>query len=329
MRVGERAQRVPRLAVQHAAAGDDQRLLRGLQHVERIGELERVGRRAAHPDQRRREERLGPVVREGLHVLRQRETDGAALRGIGHHLDRARQRDEQLLGRRDAVEVARHGPEAVVRADVALFEILDLLQHGVGQPRHEHVAGQQQQRQAADVRERGRGQHVGRAGADARRRGHHPLAEIRLRERDGRVGHSLFVVRAKRRQPILLRVQRFAEPGHVAVAEDREHAAAVRQDLGAAVGLDDFGAQGGQVAHERLADGQSYGGGHRRSIERSRVVVTNGGIRPRRRGRRPGGRATRRPVARNCRRLRRSAPDRRSGPRTSSATHRPTACGRP
>ncbi len=277
VRVGERAQRVPRLAVQHAAAGDDQRLFRGLQHVERIGELERVGRRPPHADQRRGEEILGPVVREGLHILRQREADGPALRGIGHHLDRARQRDEQLLGRRDAVEVARDGAETVVRADVALFEILDLLQHGIGQPRHEHVAGQQQQRQPADVRERGRRQHVGRAGADARRHGHHPLPEVRFRERDGRIGHPLLVVRTQGRQPVLFGMQRFAEPGHVAVPEDREHAAAVRQDVGTAVRLDDFGAQRGQVAHERLADGQSHGRGHRLSVKECRFGHRGGG----------------------------------------------------
>ncbi len=262
MRFGKGAQGVPGLAVQHAAAGHDQRLPGGLEQGDGVGQFDRVGRLAAHADQRRLEEALRPVVRKGLHVLRQCQADRAALGRVGHHLDRAGQGDQQLFGRGDPVEVARHRAEAVVGAEVALFEALHLLQHGIGLARHEDVAGQEQQRQPGHVRERGRGEHVGGAGADARGGGHHALAEVGFGEGDRRVGHALFVVRAQRRQPVLLGLQRFAEPGDVAVAEDREHAAAIRQDFGAAVGLHDFGPQRGQIADQRLADGQSHGGFH-------------------------------------------------------------------
>ena len=71
---------------------------------------------------------------------------------------------------------------------------------------------------------RRRGDQVGGAGADRGRARHHPPAKVRLREGDRRVRHRLLVVRAVGRQRGAMRVQRFAEPGDVAVTEDRPHA---------------------------------------------------------------------------------------------------------
>ena len=129
----------------------------------------------------------------------------------------------------DAVEVARHRAQAVVRRHGAVVEVLDLLQHRIGRARDEHVARQQQHRQPVDVRERGGGDEVGGARPDRRRARHHAPAEVRLGVRDRRVRHRLLVVRAIRRQHVAVRVQRLADAGDVAVAEDREHAAEERR----------------------------------------------------------------------------------------------------
>ena len=80
----------------------------------------------------RGEEALGPVVGLGLHVLAEGERHRPAVGRVGHHPHRAGQRGQQLLGPRDAVEIAADGAEAVVGADRAVAEILDLLQHRVG-----------------------------------------------------------------------------------------------------------------------------------------------------------------------------------------------------
>ena len=60
---------------------------------------------------------------------------------------------DQLLGPGDPVPVAGHRPEGVVDADRRVAEVLDLLQHRVGQPAGEDVAGEQQHRQPVGVRD--------------------------------------------------------------------------------------------------------------------------------------------------------------------------------
>ena len=103
----------------------------------------RVGLRAArHPDALG-EEALGIIEGLGLHVLAERQRHRAAFGRVGQHLHGALQRRDDLLGPRDAVEIARHRPEAVIGADRAVAETLDLLQHRVGRAVGEDVAGQQ------------------------------------------------------------------------------------------------------------------------------------------------------------------------------------------
>ena len=197
MRLGKPAQCVgAAVAVEDAAAGNEHRLLRCPQKTRHRVELDRLGLLRADANERRCKELRRKVVCLRLHVLRQGQRDRAALRRIGQHGDRARQSGEELGGREDAVEIARHRLEAVVGRDAAVVEILDLLQHGVRIARDEHVTGQQQHRQPVDVRGRRRRDQVGRAGADGRRARHHPPPEVRLREGDRRVRHRLLVVRA-------------------------------------------------------------------------------------------------------------------------------------
>ena len=262
MRFGKHAQGLPGLAVQHAAARHDQRPFGAGQQGHGLLQLGGIGRRAAQADQRRVEEIHGPVEGLGLHILRQRKAGGAALRRVGHDLDGARQGRQQLPGLHDAVEVARDRAQAVVGAQITLLEALHLLQDGIGQARGKDVPGQQQQRQARHMRQRGGGHQVGGAGADAGGHGHHALAEMGLGKGHGRMGHALFAVGAKGGQPVPVGMQGLAQPGHVAMPKDGEHAAAIGLDGGAAVRLHDLGPQGRQVADQRLADGQSHSACH-------------------------------------------------------------------
>ena len=73
-------------------------------------------------------EALRIIVGLGLRVLAQGQRHGAAFGRIGQHIHGALQRRHDLLGPRDAVEIARHRPEAIVGRDRAVGEILDLLQ---------------------------------------------------------------------------------------------------------------------------------------------------------------------------------------------------------
>ena len=127
-------------------------------------------------------------------------------------------------GLRDAVPVARDRPERVVDGDRRLAEVLDLLQHGIGDARVERVAGEQQQRQAVGVGDRRGRDHVHGAGADRGRRRHQLPPPHRLGEADRGQRHALLVLAAVGGQHAARVVQRLAQARHVAVAEDAEHA---------------------------------------------------------------------------------------------------------
>ncbi len=267
VRFGEAPQRVgAAVAVQNAAARDDQRLPRRAEHSGGGIEVGLLGHRRANAHERRREEVFRIVVRLRLDVLRQRERHGPALRGIGQHRDRPRQRGQELRRRLDPIEVARHRPEAVVGRDAAVVEVLDLLQHRIGRPRNEHVARQEQHRQPVDVRGRRRGDQIGRPRADRRRARHHPAAEVRLRVGDRRVRHRLLVVGAVRRQRRAMPVQRLADAGDVAVTEDRPHAAEQRNLASVA-----DGSLRGEKADQRLRHRQADRAHRDGSFERTAV----------------------------------------------------------
>jgi len=66
-----------------------------------------------------------------------------------------------MLGPGDPVKVAHDRPEAVVGADRAIVEVLDLLQHGVRPAVGEDIARNEEHGQPVDVRQRRRRHHVG------------------------------------------------------------------------------------------------------------------------------------------------------------------------
>ena len=220
----EGRERRGRVRIVHAAARDDQRLLRRRDQPRGFRQFARIGPDAALRPDALGEEAFRIVVGLGLRVLAERERHRPAGGRIGQHVHRARQRRDDLLGPRDAVEIARHRAEAVVRRDRAVVEILDLLQHRIGPAVGEHVAGQEQHRQPVHMRDRRGRHHVGGAGPDRRGAGHHAAPPRGLGEGDRRMRHRLLVVRPKGRQRIARVPQRLAERRDVAVAEDRPHA---------------------------------------------------------------------------------------------------------
>ena len=88
-RLGEPAQLLGRLAVDHAATGDEQRPARGPEHRDGAGQRRRLRHRPADVPDPLGEQLLGPVVGLGLHVLRQRDGDRAGLGRVGQHPHRA------------------------------------------------------------------------------------------------------------------------------------------------------------------------------------------------------------------------------------------------
>ena len=157
---------------------------------------------------------------------------------------------------------------------------LDLLQHRVGDPRREDVAGQEQHREIRlIVAKRGTGDHVGRAWSDrsAAREGGEPVAMPGVA--DGGVHHRLLVAGLVVAQDVSLRTcpavvrgvlaleERLTDARHVAVAED---APAAREERRLdTVPLDALHPP--QEAHDRLCDRQP--GTHRTS---PRLLVPNG-----------------------------------------------------
>jgi hypothetical protein len=57
-----------------------------------------------------------------------------------------------MLGPGQAVEIAAHRTEAVVRADRPVIKVFDLLQDRIGTPICKHVAGDEQNRQPVHMR---------------------------------------------------------------------------------------------------------------------------------------------------------------------------------
>ena len=82
---GELSERLVRLAVEHAAAGNDQRLLARANPFDGAAKHRSLGRRPRNlPDAIL--EQLDRVIEGfGLHILRQRERDGARLGRRGEH----------------------------------------------------------------------------------------------------------------------------------------------------------------------------------------------------------------------------------------------------
>ena len=234
---GKACKRRRGLRKEHAAAGDDHRLLAPCAAPRprpRVRARPGATRRGGH--RRSVEEAFGIVIGLGLHVLAEGQRHRPAFGRIGQHRHGAVERRDQLLGPRDAVEIARHRPEAVIDATRAVAEILDLLQHRIGQAVGEDIAGQQQHRQAVDMGDRRGRHHVGGAGADRGGAGHHAAAAHRLGEGDRRMRHRLLIVGAIGRQFVAHAIERLADARDIAMAEDRPDAGEDRQLLAVDLG---------------------------------------------------------------------------------------------
>ena len=250
----ERGELVGGPGVDDAAAGDHQRPLGVAQHLGRRHQLLGVGPGTALDVDRGFEEALGIIVALGLGLLRQADEGGAAIGGIEHHGHRLGQRGDQLLGPVDAVPIAAHRPERIVDRHRRIGEVLDLLEHWIGNPAGEGVAGKDEDGQPVGMGHRGRRHHVGRARAHRAGRNHDLAPPLGLGEGDGGERHRLLVLAAPGGQPIAHLVERLAEAGDVAVAEDREDTRKQGR-----LGAVDNGALRDEILHQGLGHGQAYG----------------------------------------------------------------------
>ena len=252
--LAERAQRVGRLGVDDAAAGDDERPLRAADQFDGPAERRFVGERPADRPHPLAEEAVRHVERLGLHVLRERERDRAGLCLVHEHAHRLQRRADDLLRPPDPVEVPRDRAERLVHRRVAGPGRLELLQHRVGAPRREHVTGEQQHGQSVHRRERGARDHVRRAGADRRRARERAESVLHPGVGGGRVHHALLAASLVIGEQVGLLVQRLADAGDVPMAEDAE--AAREEAVLDAVSLDMLS---GEEADERLRCGEPEG----------------------------------------------------------------------
>ena len=222
--LGERRQCVFGERVVHPSPGDDEGTLRVAEQCGGGGDLGDVRPWPGDLVDDRLEQAQRVVVVLRLHVLGQGNERRPAVGRVEHQGDRLGQRLDHLLGTGDPVPVAHDCTEGVVRRCRRAAEVLDLLQHGIGQAALERVPGEEQHRQAIGHRDAGGGHQVEGARTD-RRRGDHELAPAhRLGVGDRRQRHPLLVLTSPRRQLVAGGVQGRAETGDVAVSEDGEHA---------------------------------------------------------------------------------------------------------
>src|SRR6266508_3814282 len=220
---------------------------------QRGGGLHLVGVRAGPPDavDARLEERSRVLERHGLHVLREPDEGGPAVRRVEHRGHGLGEGVQDLLGPDDPVPVPGDRPEGVVHRGRRVVEVLHLLQHRIVQAAGERVAGQQEEGEPVRVGDPRRRHHVRGPGADGARRHHDLAAPSRLRERHGGHGHGLLVLAPPRGEPVARGLQGVSQARHVPVAEDREDPGEQRSLLAV-----DNGSLGDQEPHDRLCDGQ-------------------------------------------------------------------------
>ena len=207
------------------------------------------------------EEVVGIVVGLGLDVLREGERHGSGLGLVDEDSHRAERGRHHLLRAHDPVEVTGDRRERIVDGDVAAPGDLELLQDGIRPARREDVTRQQENGQPVDRRERSPGDEVRRSGTDrgrARKRGE-PV--LHPREPDRRMHHRLLVPCLVVGEEIGVLVERLADSGDVAVAEDPE--AALEEAVLDTVALDVLR---GEEANEGLGGGDSR---HRQELSQT------------------------------------------------------------
>ena len=261
-RLGRTAPAPRGTAVDHAAAGDDQRTLR-----------RRDEQLAARSNARRVRAAAGGCARRVRRTAIRGQSNASACTSCGIAIVTApvsagsvstriapSSAAGSCSGRHTRSKYRDTGPERVVDGDVAGVRALEFLQHGRADPGGERVAGQQQHRYPVDGGQRGTGDHVRRAGPD--RRGDRPGLQAVLHPgvADGasapsparcgaeHVGQGLRVAE-------FLLQQGLPEPGHVAVPEDAK--AAREEPVSLAVA---FGVLGGKESDGGLSDGEADGG---------------------------------------------------------------------
>ena len=252
--LGERTQRVGRLAVADAAAGEDDRAPAGADPLRRGRHgvaVRAVARDGPHPLREHLDRKVEGVR---LDVLRQTEEDRARVHRGREHAHHLRQGGDQLLGPVDPVPVADDRTEHVVRAGVLRGRMLQLLEHRRLDALGERVAGEEQDRDVVDGCRRGAGDHVRRPRTDRRRACERaqPVAELGVADRG--VDHGLLVPRQVVGEVRLGLLDRLRHAADVAVPEDAPHAREESVLDGVALDMLD-----GQVIDERLAHGEPPG----------------------------------------------------------------------
>ncbi len=252
--LGELRQRGLGRAVPDPAAGDDQRARGAPYGRGGPGELVPVGPGPAYAPHALGEELGRPLVRLGLDVLGQRQGHRAGLDGVGEHPHGLEGGRDQGLGAGDPVEVAGDGPKGVVDREVARVRHLELLQHGIGGPGGEGVAGQEEDGDPVDGGEGGPGDEVGGAGPDRGGDGVGREPPALAGVPDGGMHHGLLVAPLEEGHlPRAALQERLPDAGDVPVPEDPPGGG--DQPVPAAVAL---GVLGGQEADEGLRDGEPH-----------------------------------------------------------------------
>src|SRR5215211_3554535 len=208
------------LRVDHTPTGHDHGPARCPDELDRAFELSGVGQWARNAPDAAFQKLLGEVVGLGLDVLGKRQRHDPGLGLVGQDAHGRERSGDYLLGTVYPVPVSGDGPEAVVDREGAVVRSLELLQHGVGGARGEDVAGQEQNGQAVDGRERRPGRHVGGAWSYGGRAGERPEAVLRPGVSGGGVYHRLLVTRLVVGKLARVLQQRLAHPRDVTVAED-------------------------------------------------------------------------------------------------------------
>ena len=160
------------IRVDDAAAGDDHGSVRGVNHGGRAVERPGVGLGSRHAPDPLLEKVRRILMRFRLDILGERERDGARLRRVGEYAHRLQCRRHQLFRPVDPVPVPRHRLEGIVDRGIAAPGHLELLQDRIHRSPGKDIAGQQQDGQAIDRRQRRAGDHVGSAWSDRAGAGH-------------------------------------------------------------------------------------------------------------------------------------------------------------
>ena len=242
------------LAVAHAAAADQQRLL--CRADQRRGFLDglRLRQAASQAVHTFAEKADRIVVGLSFHILRHGDAYCAGVGRVGEHAHGIDHRAHQLLRARDAVPVAADGAESVVCGQGEIVSLFHLLQHRVRLAAGVHIAGQDQHGDVVCRCGGGGSYHVGGAGAHRAGNSHDFFAFALAGEGHGGVRHALLVLALPDRHAVCLLCQRLTQTHHVAVAgqhDDTLNKGVLDTVIGDVLVF--------QEANQGLRHGQSYG----------------------------------------------------------------------